>query len=299
MTRPRGTRRSGARESGEGSGAPGSGGGRPPATAGMGETGAVATLDGGPVDPARLSALAMVNYGHFTSMRVEDDGGVRGLGLHLERLARDCRRVFEADLDLDRVRRYVRDALADVARPVIVRVTVFDPVLGVADAGADADPSVLVTLRAAPAPGGTPSRLVSAVYRRELPEVKHVGLFGPVRLRRAARRGGADDVLFIDADGRVCETSIANIGFIAGERVVWPRAEWLHGVTMRLVSEIADTTTEPVTLGRLASMDAAFVTNAAVGVRPVGAVDDTHWTEEPPALRRIRERYADLAAEQI
>lgn len=265
----------------------------------MGETGAVATLDGGPVDPARLSALAMVNYGHFTSMRVEDDGGVRGLGLHLERLARDCRRVFEADLDLDRVRRYVRDALADVARPVIVRVTVFDPVLGVADAGADADPSVLVTLRAAPAPGGTPSRLVSAVYRRELPEVKHVGLFGPVRLRRAARRGGADDVLFIDADGRVCETSIANIGFIAGERVVWPRAEWLHGVTMRLVSEIADTTTEPVTLGRLASMDAAFVTNAAVGVRPVGAVDDTHWTEEPPALRRIRERYADLAAEQI
>lgn len=269
-----------------------------PATAGVGETGAVATLDGDPVDPGRLSALATVNYGHFTSMRVQD-GGVRGLGLHLERLARDCRRLFETELDLERVRRYARDALADVARPVIVRITVFDPALEVGDAGADADPSILVTLRAAPAPGGPALRLASAVYQRELPEVKHVGLFGPVRLRRAARRGGADDVLFTGADGGICETSIANVGFIEGDRVLWPRADWLDGVTMRLVSGLTDTTTEPVTLRRLPSMDAAFVTNAAVGVRPVGAVDDTRWTDEPPVLRRLRERYADLATELI
>jgi len=260
------------------------------------QTGVVATLDGEAVDPGRLSSLATVNYGHFTSMRVED-GGVRGLGLHLERLARDCRRVFQTELDLDRVRRHARDALAGVTPPVVVRVTVFDPALDVADAGADASPSILVTMRAAPVPG-PPLRLASAVYRRELPEVKHVGLFGPVRLRRAARRAGADDVLFTDPDGAVCETSIANVGFIRGAHVVWPRADWLHGVTMRLVSEVVDCRTEPVTLAGLPSLDAAFVTNAAVGVRPVGAVDDTHWAGEPPLLRRIRERYAELPTER-
>jgi branched-subunit amino acid aminotransferase/4-amino-4-deoxychorismate lyase len=142
-------------------------------------------------------------------------------------------------------------------------------------------------------------RLTTAVYQRELPDVKHVGLFGPVRLRRAARRGGADDVLFVDAAGRVCETSIANVGFIDGDRVVWPRAEWLHGVTMQLISDVVHTATEPVTTARLATLDAAFVTNAAVGIRPVGAIDDTRWAGEPPALRRMRERYADVRPEPL
>lgn len=258
----------------------------------------MATLDGDVVDSGRLSALATVNYGHFTSMRVQD-GAVRGLDLHLERLMRDCRRVFGTELDLDRVRRYARDALAEANGPVVVRVTVFDPALDVGDAGRDAVPSILVTLRPAPPDGQPPLRLTTAVYQRELPEVKHVGLFGPIRLRRAARRGGADDVLFTDADGLVCETSIANVGFLDGNRVVWPRADWLHGVTMRLVSDVADTDTEPVTLDRLPSLDAAFVTNAAVGVRPVGAIGDTRWAEEPPALRRIRERYADLPSQRL
>lgn len=56
-------------------------------------------LDGRPVDPARLAALALYNYGHFTSMRV-DEGRVRGLSLHLQRLVRDCSALYDADLTL-------------------------------------------------------------------------------------------------------------------------------------------------------------------------------------------------------
>jgi branched-subunit amino acid aminotransferase/4-amino-4-deoxychorismate lyase len=181
---------------------------------------------------------------------------------------------------------------------VTVRVTVFDPALQISDPGIDADPSILVTVRPAP-DSGPPLRLATAVYRRESPRVKHVGLFGSVRLRRAARRGGADDVLFTDAGGTVCETSIANIGFIDGDRVVWPRADWLHGVTMRLVSGVVETVTEPITVNRLAELNGAFVTNAALGVRPVGAIDGTHRADEPPALRRIRDRYAEIRPDQL
>ena len=40
----------------------------------------------------QVKALALTNYGHFTSMLAED-GRVRGLSLHLQRLARDCRTI--------------------------------------------------------------------------------------------------------------------------------------------------------------------------------------------------------------
>jgi branched-subunit amino acid aminotransferase/4-amino-4-deoxychorismate lyase len=50
-----------------------------------------------------LRTLAMVNYGHFTSMRV-DRGRVRGLGRHLDRLERDAREVFGRAVPADVVR---------------------------------------------------------------------------------------------------------------------------------------------------------------------------------------------------
>ncbi|MGH3989809.1 MAG: aminotransferase, partial [Pseudonocardiaceae bacterium] len=86
----------------------------------------MAELNGVPADLDQLTALGLTNYGHFTSMRV-DDQRVRGLPFHLQRLMRDCRRVFDADLDPDRIRYFVRHALVDVSRPVVVRMTVFDP----------------------------------------------------------------------------------------------------------------------------------------------------------------------------
>jgi branched-subunit amino acid aminotransferase/4-amino-4-deoxychorismate lyase len=204
--------------------------------AGRCEIGTVIELDGVPVDPEQLKALALYNYGHFTSMRVQD-GGVRGLTLHLRRLVDDYRALFDAELDPDRVRRLVRHALRDVDRPTVVRVTVFDPQLDLANAGARARPRVLVTHRWASADDAPlpPLRVRSVRYRRDCPLVKHVGLFGMYQFRRAARRDGLDDVMFVDAASHVCEGATWNIGFIQGDEVVWPRAEVLPGVTMRLL----------------------------------------------------------------
>jgi branched-subunit amino acid aminotransferase/4-amino-4-deoxychorismate lyase len=60
-----------------------------------------AELDGRPVSPHEWQTLALTNYGHFTTFRV-DSGRVRGLTLHLDRLDRDCRAVFGVPLDPDR-----------------------------------------------------------------------------------------------------------------------------------------------------------------------------------------------------
>jgi branched-subunit amino acid aminotransferase/4-amino-4-deoxychorismate lyase len=248
----------------------------------------------------QVKALALTNYGHFTSMSTED-GRVRGLSLHMQRLARDCRLLFDVDLDTDQVRQYVRQALVDQAPSTVARVTVFDPTLELGTIGSDANPNVLVTTRAAGAGAPGPLRLQAASYRREMPAVKHIGLFGALRCRRTAQREGFDDVLFLNQDGTISEIATSNIGFVRGGDIVWPRSEWLTGITMTLLNQALDEPihTEPVTLTNLPDMEFVFATNAATGIRPVASVDDQSWPIDHPTLERLRELYADIPAEQV
>ncbi len=261
---------------------------------------AVAELNGVPADINQVETLALTNYGHFTSMRV-DNQWVRGLSLHLERLMRDCRQVFDADLDADRIRHLIRHTLANVSRPVAVRVTVFDPALELGHLGVDAQPQVLVTTRPAahlPLPA---LRLQSTIYCRDMPHVKHVGLFGSLQRRRIAQRNGFDDALFVNADATIAEATTSNVGFVDGDRIVWPQADCLAGVTMRLIGQARDehATTVPIALEQLADVDAVFATNANVGIRPISAIDAFHWPDKHPILNILRKEYANLPAERL
>jgi branched-subunit amino acid aminotransferase/4-amino-4-deoxychorismate lyase len=250
-------------------------------------------LDGEPLaaaGAAELRSLALTNYGHFTTMRV-DDGRVRGLPLHLDRLARDCRTVFGTDLDTGRVRDLARRA-APATGSVVLRVTVFDPALDVGHIGGDARPRVLVTSRPA-APGPLPPlRVGSAAFVRDLPEVKSTGLFGALWHRRAAQRAGFDDVVFTDDDAYVSEGTTWNIGFVRDDEVVWPSADCLAGTTMELLKRLHTCSVAPVRLADLASVEAAFVTNAAIGVRAVAGVDGTGLPGTHPVIDLLAGKYA-------
>jgi branched-subunit amino acid aminotransferase/4-amino-4-deoxychorismate lyase len=86
-------------------------------------TGPHVEIDGREPTVERLRAVALAGYGHFTAMQVRD-ARVRGLDLHLDRLAEANREVFDADLDRDRVRAHVRHALggrADASVRVVVQ----------------------------------------------------------------------------------------------------------------------------------------------------------------------------------
>ena len=248
----------------------------------------------------QVKALALTNYGHFTSMLTED-GRVRGLSLHMQRLARDCRQLFDVELNVDQVRHYVRQALVDEAPRTVARVTIYDPTLELGTIGSDATPHVLVTTRAAGTGVPGPLRLQAASYRREMAAVKHIGLFGALRCRRTAQREGFDDVLFLNQDGTISEIATSNIGFVRDGHIVWPRSEWLSGITMTLLNQALDEPihTEPLTLKDLPTMEFAFATNAATGIRPVASVDDQSWPVDHPALKQLRDLYADIPAEQL
>ncbi|WP_246278328.1 aminotransferase class IV family protein [Phytohabitans rumicis] len=252
-------------------------------------------FDGRAVTPDELARLALVNYGHFTTMRV-DRGRVRGLSLHLERLVRDCRALFDADLDPATVRRLVRRVRGD--SPIMVRVTVFAPDLDLGRPARFVEPRLLVSTRPVQDHDLPPLRLQTSGYERDRPRVKHVGLFGAMEQRRKAQRNGFDDVLFVDRHGNVSEGATWNIGFIEGESVVWPAAEQLPGVTMALLKGLSQTAmVRPI--AEPASMSAAFVTNAAVGVRPVGQIDDTALASDAAIIGELQAAYLAIPGEEL
>ncbi len=260
----------------------------------------MATLNGSPVTAQELEQLALTNYGHFTSMRLSA-GTVPGLSLHLDRLRRDCREVFAVDLDTDLVRRFVRQAVGGDGGELTVRVTIFDPALGLGNIADDAVPQVLVTTR----PAGTmpPPALTAKtfVFSRDSPGTKHIGLFSQLRLRREAQRQGYGDVIFVEPDGQVSEGATWNLGFVTEEgTVVWPRAPVLPGVTMRLLQGVHDdTVVAPVPLADLSTMRAAFATNVSIGVRAISRIDDVELDVDDPILETLRKEYAELPGETL
>lgn len=257
-------------------------------------------FDGRPAEVGEVTPLALINYGHFTSMLVENLR-VRGLSLHLERLVRDAHLVFGAEVDPDRVRWVVRHALVDTTGPTIVRVTVFDPGMQLSHPGAEAEPRLLVTTRPAPSGPLPPMRLQSAMYCRDMPEVKHVGLFGALRHRRMAQRNGYDDAVFTDAHANLSEAATTNVGFFDGERIVWPKAEVLTGITMALLGQVHESpsVTAPVNLAHLGEMQAAFATNAVIGVRAIGAIDGTSWDGKHPLIETLSREYLEVPPEPL
>lgn len=249
-----------------------------------------------------LAALALTNYGHFTTLRVEGRRA-RGLMLHWERLGRDARVLFGADLDLDLVRRLVRERVAAMRGPVMVRVTVFDPELDVARPlgapGRIRGLRILASARVAPPVAAPALRVTPVEYVRVLPGVKHVGLFDAVRLRREAQVAGFDDVLFTRS-GDVAEGATWNVGFFDGAELIRPQAPALPGVTMALVERACGPfRVRPVGVGDLPGMAAAFALNAAVGVRPIAAVGSVRFDPGHPVIDRLRAAYAQVPGEPV
>lgn len=238
-------------------------------------------INGEPATLEDVRHVATFNYGHFTSMQYRD-GGVRGLGLHLERLDRATRELFGHELPASRVRGYLARALEGVEGPASVRINVFSRT---ADRGAlagPAPPDVMISLGPPALRDAAPFWVRATPYERDTPHLKHVGTFGLFHQRRAARQAGYDDALFVTRDAHVSEGTTWNMGFHDGDGIVWPEAPMLDGVTLQLVRRalaargIAQTT-RPVRHDELAGFRAAFALNTAFVARAIAGCDGHAW----------------------
>jgi branched-subunit amino acid aminotransferase/4-amino-4-deoxychorismate lyase len=153
-------------------------------------------------------------------------------------------------------------------------------------------PRVLTTLSPAASPLIQPLRLQTQVYAREVPHLKHAATFGLTRARRLAVLTGFDDALFVDAEGRISEGSIWNIGFMQGETVVWPEAPMLAGTGQGLLQRGTavlglNSEIRPVRLSDLADFDAAFICNSATPACAVAAIDGHAFPPVEAVIARL------------
>jgi len=247
-------------------------------------------IDGRPATPEDLAHQALVNYGAYTSFRVEN-GAARGLDLHLARLDLAAIELFGESPGEAEFRRLL--ALAVVGRDKAwLRVSLFSPEIGHRNPSFVGRPKVMTVVSPPPPPLATQMRVTAVPHGRETPHLKHVATFGQTRVRRAARAAGFDDALFVDDQGHVSEGVTWNIGFVQGNRIVWPQAPMLAGVTQILIARgLAglglSSQTQPVHRSELAAFDAAFLCNSATPVCPIAAIDDVAFANDPALLARI------------
>ncbi|MFG2503190.1 aminotransferase class IV family protein [Streptomyces sp. NPDC048441] len=265
----------------------------------------MALLNGRTATVEDFQALGLTGYGHFTSMRV-DNRRIRGLTLHLDRLVRDCRQVFGAELDPKLILSQLKEAIDGIdgidgtTGSFVVRVTVFDPDFDMGRPDRATNPQILITHRPAAALPLPPLRVKSFPYTRDVAEVKHLGLFGALHHRRAALLDGYDDALFVGANGRISEGSTWNVGFVDGNgTVLWPEGDVLPGVSMALLQQQSECMVTSVHLDQLDAMQAAFATNTTIGIRPISVIDTLTFPSEHPVLNTLRQTFLSLPGDRV
>jgi branched-subunit amino acid aminotransferase/4-amino-4-deoxychorismate lyase len=246
-----------------------------------------AEIDGRPVSAEQLWQLALHSFGHFTAMQVRD-GRVRGLDLHLARLAAANRELFDVDVDPELVRAHIRHAVAGIAA-ASVRTMIQWP------DGTDA-PIVFVTVRPPHTAPATPHRLLSVPHQRELPHLKQVGGgFGQVYYRHVAQRRGYTEILLTGPDGVLAEGGVSNIGCYDGSALVWPDAPALSGITMQLLERHLPAAGIPcrrqvLRVADLAAFESVVVTNSR-GLAPADRVNEEPVPVDEAFVRRVSAVY--------
>ena len=248
-----------------------------------------------------LAFLAQVNYGHFTTMQVRERR-VRGFGLHLQRLVTATRELFGSDLDIDQLRVQVRQMLDD--EPVSLRITVFSRALDRARPEIPVAADVLIAMSPARSPRNGSLRLRAIRHERSMPHIKHIGMFDLLHLCRQARLAGFDDVVLTTAEGEISEGSTWNIGFWDGQRVIWPSAPALTGITLQLLdrglrAQGIETVTCPVLGDQLAGFRSAFMVNSGSIGPMIESIDTRGFDVDDEVLRMLAAACESQSMEMI
>jgi branched-chain amino acid aminotransferase len=227
-------------------------------------------------------------------------GRLPTLGDHLERLAAGARALRITLPPLGDLERGASELLSasglDDAR---VRITVTSGAGPPGLARGEAEPTVLITVAPLPERPGAATAVVTPwvhAERRPLVGVKTISRAESVIALAYARERGADEALFLNTAGNVCEATTANVFAIRGGLVATPprTAGCLAGITreqvLRLCGALNVAVEEKNLPARvLQTADELFLTSSTRGVQALVAVDSIAVADgEPgPLTRRL------------
>jgi branched-subunit amino acid aminotransferase/4-amino-4-deoxychorismate lyase len=265
---------------------------------------ALTHLNGNPATSAELAPLVFAGYAHFTAMQIRHHS-IRGLDLHLERLRSASDELFGLHLSNLQITEYLRSAVASTGAPdmsltcfVTSRPGEFAPV------GDTPQFDVLIKVTDPAQPPAGPLSLDLVEHERHLARVKHVGEVGKTFFLRKANARGFDDAAFVDRQGRLSEATIWNLAFWDGESVIWPRSEYLAGVTMQILKRGLQRMGVPQLHREVYSADiteqiSAVVMNSWTPGVPVSHLGSVPLAQDPTFLRALSEAYDSEIATKL
>jgi branched-chain amino acid aminotransferase len=221
-----------------------------------------------------------VGDGVFETMRTER-GDPFALTRHLARLRRSAAglglTVPYSDDELRAGVRAVLDANGELAGRVRVTLTGGIGPLGSDRAGNR--PTVLIAT-AAPRERPATSSLATVPWRRNehspIAGLKTTSYAENVVALQRAREAGADEALFANTAGNLCEGTGTNVFVGLGGRLLTPplSSGCLAGITRELVLELTDAVEQDLPIERLGEADEVFVTSSTRDVMPIATIDD-------------------------
>jgi branched-chain amino acid aminotransferase len=150
-------------------------------------------------------------------------------------------------------------------------------------------------------------RLIISDYKRSTtnPAMRHktANFLPAILARREAVKKGAQDALFLNTDGNVCEGTVWNFFMVEAGRVITPpvTANLLPGITrgivLRLCGDAGIAASEEVFgAERISGADEAFITNSLMEIMPVASIDDHVIGADVPGeiTRRLMDAYKEL-----
>lgn len=247
-------------------------------------------------------AVGTGGYGAFTSFRFQQ-GGVRGLDLHLRRLSQWAVRLFGDTPGEGALGQAIADAVSGKVE-AWVRVAVSSRAISPRLPDGIVVPQITVTVSAPPPCLPDGQCLLPLAHERWLPDIKTLDTMPLVHARRQARLAGFDDAVFTDREGRLTEGTLWNLGFISDETVVWPQGRMLDGTARRLISaglEQSGTAQEyrAVTLEDLAHFDAAFLCNSATPCAAISSIGTQGFNTGSAMMDRIRQAWLSQPLQSV
>lgn len=253
-------------------------------------------LDGGLVDAdqARVSVFdhgLTVGDGVFETLRAYG-GRPFALRRHLERLATSAAGLGLAVPPADVLRSALTDVLAaNGLLDAALRVTVTGGAGPLSSARAVTGPTVIVAAAEVPAWPDTADVVVVPWPRNDrgaLAGLKTTSYAENVVALAWALERGADEALFLNLSGHVCEGTATNVFAGLGGRLVTPplASGCLAGVTRALVVEACGAAEQHLSVEDLAGAEEAFLTSTTREVQPIRAIDGTVLPDAPGPLTR-------------
>jgi branched-chain amino acid aminotransferase len=203
----------------------------------------------------------------------------------------------------------------DVLRRAMAAVIASDPAIG----------RVRITVTGGPAPPGSgrgsgrPTVIVAGAVLDPWPDTAVVATVPWPRNERGATAGlkttsyaenvvaleraherGADEAVFANTRGHLCEGTGTNVFVVLEGRLVTPPlgAGCLPGVTRELLLELVDAHQTDVPIGDVVAADEAFLTSSTRDVQPIVRWDDVDL-EVGPVTRAAAETFAALVARDL